>query len=108
MSKTDVSFRPKDPSHDVNPNYVPPASVNRQRKMAMKVVWHNCKTCPPTELFNESLVVTDGANLYHVRWDQEVGYFGNHCMIEVSMNGSESWWWADLYQTTTEFFQKMK
>lgn len=75
-------------------------------KKTMELVWHNCKSCPPKELFNESLVVTDGVNLYRVRWDQEVGYFGNHCLIEVSMNGSENWWWADLYQTTTGFFRQ--
>lgn len=75
-------------------------------KMKMELVWHNCKTCPPQELFNESLVVTDGVNLYNVCWDREVGYFGNHCLIEVFMNGAENWWWADLYQTTTGFFRK--
>lgn len=77
-------------------------------KLLMELVWHNCKTCPPEELFNKCLFITNGTNFMQARWDRDVGYIGDNCMIEPIKDNAEQWWWADIVQTTTKFFRELK
>ena len=78
------------------------ATVNMD-KFKMELVWHNCKTCPPEELFNDELIATNGVCGYvlNMTWDKRKGFF-------ISINGDdqriqeallEDWWWADIQQT---------
>lgn len=70
-------------------------------KKVIELVWHNCKTNPPKEIENDSLIVTDGLHVYGMSWHRAKGYF-----IEkpnegglLSLSELENWWWADIEQT---------
>lgn len=75
-------------------------------KMKMELIWHNCKTCPPSEKYNEDLLLWDGEQLDHAEYD-DGEWFVDHHYADIT-GVEESCWWADLNQTTTEFFRKIK
>lgn len=99
MNKTDVSFRPRGSSHDVNPNYVPPASVNRPQKTTMELVWHNCETYRPEEEYNECLYLTNGDVVFEAEWDNGYWLFAG----EKYVDDLRGLWWADIVQTVNNF-----
>ena len=77
------------------------------KKMKMELVWHNCKTCPPKEEYNECLYVWDGHDVLPVEWYGNAYHFirsddfQSH-YIEAEKSGDL--WWADLSLTTNRFF----
>ena len=68
-----------------------------KKKFVMFLVWHNCKTHPPSENYNSSLVVTNGKEIFEMCWDKDEGYYTNHNYLKP--DAYERWWWADLEQT---------
>lgn len=76
-------------------------------KMTMELVWHNCKTCPPQEKYNSCLFITNGDGVFDVTWDN--GYwldYDKRVIDNVDKHGNE-FWWADIDQTTAEFFKSV-
>lgn len=70
-------------------------------KFTMELVWHNCKTNPPKEFENHSLIITNGNNVFSVFWNAEKGYHISCDDGDVSLatEAYEGWWWADIRQT---------
>lgn len=75
-------------------------------KMKMELVWHNCKTCPPSESLRHNLVMWDGQELIDVDWDNGWWFHDCHC-LDIT-GEEENCWWADLTQTVDAFFKKPK
>ena len=67
-------------------------------KFTMELVWHNCKTCPPKESYNPRLLVTDGAIIHEMIWDEA---FEGFLKIGLEIRGDDlnKYWWADIRQT---------
>lgn len=70
------------------------------KKFKMELVWHNCWECPPEESTNDSLIMTDGVNVYEAFWYRPDGFMirakhGWHGIYEDTKN----WYWADIKQT---------
>lgn len=67
------------------------------QKFIMELVWHNCKTNPPSEKYNNNLLLWDGYKLIHVEWDNGSWFHDCHYL---DMTGEEYMcWWADIEQT---------
>ena len=66
------------------------------KKFKMQLVWHNCETCPPEEDYNECLIYTNGANIYHCEYFKEAGF-------PIKSEFLHDFWWADLHTTVSEF-----
>lgn len=72
------------------------------KKFTMELVWHNCETYPPEEAMNDSLVMTNGVDVFRAFW-----YRPNGFMIDINNNDNwhgiyedqDKWWWADIRQT---------
>lgn len=70
------------------------------KKFTMELVWHNCWKCPPEEVTNDSLIMTDGVDAYETFWYRPDGF-----MIHTKdgwrgvYNGLKEWYWADIRQT---------
>lgn len=75
-------------------------------KLKMELVWHNCKTCPPSESRNIDLLLYDGYDYYHAEWDN--GYWLDNGHYVDIKGEEEKCWWADLTQTVDGFFKKIK
>jgi len=67
-------------------------------KFIMELVWHNCKTCPPRETYNSTLIATDGNDVCPVLWNRSEGFWlsGGALLAE---NETVYWYWADIKQT---------
>lgn len=72
----------------------------------MELVWHNCKTCPPSEKINRNLLLYDGYEYYHAEWDN--GYWFHDAHYIDMVGEEEMCWWADLDQTISDFFKRIK
>lgn len=71
-------------------------------KFTMTLVWHNCKTYPPKEDFNQYLVASNGHVAHEVSWRRGEGYsfkIGG-VKVPIRIEELEYWYWADLIQTT--------
>lgn len=77
-----------------------------RKKETMELVWHNCKTCPPSEKHNENLLLWDGYTIINAEWDNGSWFCGKHYLDTVGEE--EMCWWADLTQTVDAFFKKPK
>ena len=66
-------------------------------KFKIPLTWHNCKSYPPKEAINLSLVVTNGNKVYTTSWYKDVGYHTERGLIKKSE--LKKWYWADLEQT---------
>lgn len=71
----------------------------------MELVWHNCKTYPPKEDFNDNLITTNGDYVLDMSWIKEEGYFVSEYAADewighrIEDSVLENWWWADIQQT---------
>lgn len=75
--------------------------TENKKKFVMPLVWHNCRTYAPSEDYNSSLIITDGKEIFDMRWDKEEGFYNNCSGAYMYLNPAtyERWWWADLEQT---------
>ena len=76
-------------------------------KFKISLVWHNCKTYPPEEDWNDQLIVTDGEYTTVVRYDKPDGwydYIDDHCIPERDLS---EYWWADVRQTMASSIELM-
>ena len=64
-------------------------------KFKIELTWHNCKTCPPEEVFNPCLVYTDGYNVGYCAYYKKYGF----PIVESKLH---EYWWADLSRTVRE------
>lgn len=64
-------------------------------KFKMELTWHNCKTCPPKEVFNSWLVYTDGYNVDYCAYYKKYGF-------PISEDMLHKFWWADVSRTVRE------
>lgn len=71
----------------------------------MELVWHDCKTCPPQEKYNERLFISAGFQVIPVVWMNGKFYHksGPSEGKEVDLSAS-CVYWADIDYTTTKFF----
>ena len=67
----------------------------------MELIWHNCKTHQPKEFENNSLIITDGENVYPLFWHRAEGYgvVTENGIIDIKLSELSNWWWADIEQT---------
>lgn len=74
-------------------------------KKTMELVWHDCKTCPPSEEYNERLFISAGFHIIPVVWKDGKFYYGDGplkgSVVDVSY---PCIYWADIDQTATKFF----
>lgn len=67
------------------------------KKFTIELVWHNCITCPPSEVSNGHLFMTNGHNVFPVAYDKDLGWWDieDECSIGVDKHC----WWSDIEQT---------
>lgn len=70
------------------------------KKFTMELVWHNCYECKPEEITNDSLIMTNGIDVFEAFWYAPDGFMihakhGWHGVYE----GLKEWYWADIRQT---------
>ena len=70
-------------------------------KFTMELVWHNCDTNPPKEFKNNTLIATNGTNVYGLSWHRAEGYHiaMENCCVPLNIACLKDWWWADIEQT---------
>ena len=76
-------------------------------KMKMELIWRNCRTCPPEETHNECLFITNGDGVFEVEWDNGYWLDYDKCIIRNVDKYGNDFWWADIDQTTAEFFKSV-
>lgn len=76
-------------------------------KKTMELVWHDCKTCPPEEKYNERLFISSGFQVVPVVWINGKFYHksGPSEGKEVDIN-APCVYWADIDYTTIKFFNR--
>ena len=71
-------------------------------KFVMELVWHNCYDCPPKEIWNNKLYVTDGTRVsraeYH-RYDGCDRWWDAYLNDYIPDQELSKYWWADIEQT---------
>jgi hypothetical protein len=68
-------------------------------KFTMGLVWHNCKTYPPKEHWNNNLYASDGKYVFRVTYDWQSGWFNKYAGYYIPYGELHEYWWADLEQT---------
>ena len=71
-------------------------------KMKMELVWHNCKTNKPDEKQYNYLILWNGECVINAEYDQGKWFDDGHTIF--MLDEEDRYWWADLYQTTEDFF----
>ena len=64
-------------------------------KFKIGLTWHNCKTCPPEEIFNPWIIYTNGRHI------DSCAYYDRHG-FPVPEDELHNYWWADLSRTVRE------
>lgn len=66
-------------------------------KFTTELVWHNCLTNPPKEFENNTLIVTNGKEVWGLSWHRAEGYFiAEREWSLTKLDNLENWWWADI------------
>ena len=71
-------------------------------KFVMELVWHNCLNCPPEEIKNDNLFVSNGTYVARVEYDRYDGYdrwWDAYLGDYIPSTDLHNYWWADLEQT---------
>lgn len=70
-------------------------------KFTMELVWHNCNTNHPKEFENNTLIATNGTEVFGLSWHRAEGYFisQGHKLVPIRLLDLPNWWWADIEQT---------
>ena len=53
-------------------------------KFTIGLVWHNCKTYPPKERYNDCLYVTDGNRIMQMEYHSEYGWIDTTSKLCIS------------------------
>ena len=77
-------------------------------KIQMRLIWHNCKTCPPDEMYNECLYVWTGERVVQAEWFHNAWHYKDELcdIITIKSEDAKHMWWADLHYTAEGFFRK--
>ena len=73
--------------------------AENKRKFVMSLTWHNCRTYPPSEFYNDDLIATDGYFIFPVEYDREKGWWNKETKSSFTIQKQEECYWADLKQT---------
>ena len=68
-------------------------------KFKMELTWHNCETCPPDELYNNRLIMTNGRYTFDVAYHQEIGWQRVADRVLIPQQQLKDYYWADIDQT---------
>ncbi len=68
-------------------------------KFTMNLVWHNCKTYPPKEEYNDNLYVSNGIWITKAKYHHEYGWLDRESGIRIQDRYLHEYWWADIKQT---------
>lgn len=70
-------------------------------KVTIELVWYNCETNPPKVFSSNTLIVTNGEDVFGMSWHRAEGYFiaTEHGDELVPLSELSKWWWADIEQT---------
>lgn len=68
-------------------------------KFTENLVWHNCKTCPPEEDWNDQLVVTDGEYTTVAQYEKPDIWYDLADEWRIPARDLSEYWWADVRQT---------
>ncbi len=77
-------------------------------KFAINLIWHNCKTYPPDEKWNDNLYITDGEYVFDAEYDWQRGWYNKYAGDYIPFGELSDWWWADIeqtVQTSKEFYE---
>ena len=85
----------------LNTHFMEGIMAENKKKFVMPLVWHSCKIYPPSEDYNPALIITNGEEIFDMRWDKEEGFYVNCSGGYMYLNpiSYERWWWADIEQT---------
>lgn len=61
----------------------------------MELTWHNCATCPPKEVYNPCLVITNGHHIDYCSYYKRFGF----PIVDKDLH---KYWWADIARTVQE------
>lgn len=68
-------------------------------KFTMELVWHNCKTYPPKEEYNDCLCMSNGNYITKVKYHRKYGWLDKESGIVIQDGDLYKYWWADIKQT---------
>lgn len=68
-------------------------------KFTIELVWHNCKTNPPSEDKNDYLYISDGGFVNSVKYSKDKGWFVREVGSYLPIDVLHEYWWADIEQT---------
>ena len=68
-------------------------------KFTMPLTWHNCYSCPPSEVYNDKLIATDGTNVFKAKYDKLTGWMNMDIIKYIPFDMVYDYWWADMEQT---------
>lgn len=70
-----------------------------KNKFTETIVWHNCKTYPPEEVWNDQLCVTDGVYTTVVQYEKPDIWYDLIAGERLLVRDLSEYWWADVRQT---------
>ena len=76
-------------------------------KFTIELVWHNCKTCPPEEDWNNQLIVTDGDYTTVAQYEKPDMWYDFADEYFIPKCDLSDYWWADVRQTMAESVELM-
>ena len=68
-------------------------------KFFIELVWHNCKTHPPEEEYNDSLFMYDGKNIHKIEYNKQMGWWSWEIDDFIKSSELYNCWWADIQHT---------
>lgn len=68
-------------------------------KFTVELTWHNCKTYPPEEDFNDDLYITNGQYVHRVEYSKDEGWYDFRMGDYLPFEFLHEYWWADIAQT---------
>ena len=76
-------------------------------KFKVNLVWHNCKTYPPEEDWNDQLIVTDGEHTTLAQYDKPDIWWDLIVGERIPVRYLSEYWWADVRQTMAASIELM-
>ena len=76
-------------------------------KFKISLVWHNCKTYPPEEVWNDQLCVTDGVYTTVAQYEKPDIWWNVISGERIPVRDLSEYWWADVRQTMAASIELM-